>query len=233
MMAMTNAEKQKAYRERQKKLLGEEEIKRRTHESYLRRSGSLCRHLNRFTAYSNRKKYLLVSRDLRKCLYQDFADANEHISPKRRSALEKVVRNITLLMAEHDLKTVSPSLTLPEDVNIFPELETGFYLDMSLKLASSDEREVWKYLYIELCPDKQCLYRTDDALIEDIIAHTDICEPCLPVILSKLESMNLITRSSDSNRTILKRGLAWGNENYDLSAQVLNELCKHNGIESK
>lgn len=232
-MAMSDAERSKKAREKKKETIGAEAFKRLQHEAYLRRPVNLRRHLNRFTAYSNRKKYLLVSRDLRKCLYQDFADANEHISPKRRSALEKVVRNITFLMAEHDLKAVSPSLTLPEDMNIFPELETGFYLDMSLKLASSDEREVWKYLYIKLCPAKQCLYRTDDALIEDIIALTDISEPSLPVILNKLESMNLVTRSSDSNRTILKRGSAWGNENYDLSAQVLNELCKYNGIENK
>ena len=42
-MAKTAAENQKAYRERQKKLLGEEEFKRLKHEAYLRRKERLAR----------------------------------------------------------------------------------------------------------------------------------------------------------------------------------------------
>lgn len=57
-MAKTDAENQKAYRERQRKLIGEEEFKRLNHEAYLRRRERLERENPKATLYEYIRAFL-------------------------------------------------------------------------------------------------------------------------------------------------------------------------------
>ena len=193
MMAKTDAENQKAYRERQKKKLGVAEYKRLEHEAYLRRKDKLkaARDKKKF-AGKQIQSYLLY-RDLRKQLIEmelSVIGAPDRLDRKRKDIIEVRAMKMVQLVIEKNMtswKAFEEVHNNYQEINLFPALGTEFFKEVSGTL-DEQEQEVWEYIY-------QLLFwqeRIENEKVTDIARHTETSKEEVLSTLKKLVTMRYL-----------------------------------------
>jgi len=192
-MAKTDAENQKAYRERQKKKLGAAEYKKLEHEAYLRRKEKLkaARDKKKF-AGKQIQSYLLY-RDLRKQLIEielSTIGAPDRLDQKRRDIIDVRAMKMVQLIVEKNMTPLEAYNEVHnnyQEINLFPALGTEFFKEVSSKL-DEQAQEVWEYLYQMLFWQE----RIENEKVTDIARQTETSKDQVVSTLKKLALMGYL-----------------------------------------
>ena len=148
-MAMTGAERAKKSREKKKETIGVEAYKRLRHEAYQRRKDKIKRDIEKLMSLPNRIKLFMMYRSIRKSIRPLFEAPNGKLTPRKKDQLEVRTYELMYEMISEGVTLFTALGEIPKEINIFPELNTEFFKDISKKLTEP-ECEVWEYIYVQL-----------------------------------------------------------------------------------
>lgn len=150
-MAKSDAENQKAYRERLRKQLGEEEYKRLQREAYRKRKKKLQEEEPKARFFDFLRSWLEV-RELRRKLQgmqkeRDFR-GNLELSEEEKLLIEIEAQELYNFLCENKGNFGDFVLSRRKSLNYAPALETAFYKEISERLYDDENSQlVWEYLY--------------------------------------------------------------------------------------
>ena len=193
MAALTNAEKQKAFRERQKKKLGPQEVARLKHEAYMRRKDKLKADRDKKKFAGKQIQSYLLYRDIRKQLIKmelSIIGAPEKLDQQSKDIIEVRAMKMVNLIVEHGMtpfEALKAESNNRQEINLFPALGTDFFKEVSREL-DIQEKEVWEYVYLLLFWQE----KVETETVENISRHSDTPVAKVVETLKKLENMGYV-----------------------------------------
>lgn len=149
-MAKTDAENQRAYRERLKQRLGEEEYKRLRREAYLKRKKKLQGELPKATLLDYLRSWIEV-RELRRVLENAEKKSafrrDPKLSDEEKLQIEVAAQELYNFLCQNKGNFMDFVLSRRKSLNDLPALETAFFKEISDRLEDDFVKRVWEYIY--------------------------------------------------------------------------------------